>query len=146
MRTRGSRLLIFFSLYSGRSFLLISLAFENPLCITLSSYKYIYIIDWIKFVLMLGLNTLRYVWKCWGIRRYNYCKHFFSNFKLIRTKHMNITLDVEMSTSTDNVNITTDATVWCFVTYTDSIIAHFGVHLKSSNRKSFVWIARNRKK
>jgi hypothetical protein len=47
---------------------------------------------------------------------------------------MNITLDVEMSTSTDNVNIATDATVWCFVTYTDSIIAHFGVHLKSSNR------------
>lgn len=47
---------------------------------------------------------------------------------------MNITLDVEMSTSTDNVNITTDANVWCFVTYADSIIAHFSVHLKSSNR------------
>ena len=30
MRTRGTRLLIFFSLYSRRSFLLISLAFENP--------------------------------------------------------------------------------------------------------------------
>jgi hypothetical protein len=35
VRTRGTRLLIFFSLYS-RSFLLISLAFENPLSITLS--------------------------------------------------------------------------------------------------------------
>ena len=38
MRTRGTRLLIFFSLYSRRSFLLISLAFENPLSITLSLY------------------------------------------------------------------------------------------------------------
>jgi hypothetical protein len=36
VRTRGTCLLIFFSLYSRRSFLLISLAFENPLSIALS--------------------------------------------------------------------------------------------------------------
>jgi hypothetical protein len=39
VRPRGTRFFIFFSLYSRRSFLLISLAFENPLSITLSLYS-----------------------------------------------------------------------------------------------------------
>ena len=72
MRTRGTRLLIFFSLYSRRSFLSISLAFENPLSITLSLYPRLFkwwrkspslclvvsTVEHIRFTLMAWLNGI----------------------------------------------------------------------------------------
>ena len=72
MRTRGTRLLIFFSLYFSRSFLLISLAFENPLSITLSLYPCLFkwwvkspslclvvsTVEHIRFTLMAWLNGI----------------------------------------------------------------------------------------
>ena len=65
-------LLIFFSLYSRRSFLLISLAFENPLSITLSLYPRFFkwwrkspslwlvvsTVEHIRFTLMASLNGI----------------------------------------------------------------------------------------
>ena len=71
MRTRGTRWLIFFYLYS-RSFLLISLTFENPLSIILSLYSrllkwwrkstslclVVSTVDHIRFTLMAWLNGI----------------------------------------------------------------------------------------
>jgi hypothetical protein len=72
-------LLICFSLYSSRSFLLISLAFENPLSITLSLYPRLFkwwrkslnvclvvsAMDHIRFTLMAWLNGIL-LKQCWG--------------------------------------------------------------------------------
>ena len=72
VRTRGTRLLIFLSLYSRRSFLLISLAFENPLSKTLSLYPRLFkwwrkfhslcsvvsTMEHIRFTLMAWLNGI----------------------------------------------------------------------------------------
>ena len=53
VRRRGTRLLILFSLYSMRSFLLFSLAFENPFFITLSWYSCLF--KWLRKSLSLCL-------------------------------------------------------------------------------------------
>ena len=69
---KGNPLLVFFSLYSRRSFLLISLAFENPLSITFSLYPRFFkwwrksaslclmvsTVEHIRFILMAWLNGI----------------------------------------------------------------------------------------
>jgi hypothetical protein len=72
VRTKGTRLLIFFSLYTRRLFLLISLAFENPLSITLLLYPRLFkwwrkspsiclvvlTVEHIRFILMAWMNGI----------------------------------------------------------------------------------------